>query len=96
MTVYACLIDGELHGVYDLLPKDWNGVINFNSKALFDKQMMRENGFVKIIRDTTTYNPETHKMSDWPTYTIQDGEVYEHRAIIPIDQPDPCPPNRNI
>ena len=91
MTVYAHLLNGELQGVYDLLPEKWgNPVIdNFHLKCKVDVNFMRENGFVKIIRDTTPLNAETHKMSDFPTYTVENGEVYEHREILEIPPPSP-------
>lgn len=92
MTVYANLVDGELRGQYDLLPKTWNGIENFHLKCAVDPVFMRENGFVKIIRDTTPFNPDTHKMSDFPWYTVESGEVIEHRDIfelpsVPNDTP---------
>lgn len=92
MTVYANLVDGELRGQYDLLPKTWNGIENFHLKCAVDPVFMRENGFVKIIRDTTPFNPYTHKMSDFPWYTVENGEVIEHRDIfelplVPNDTP---------
>jgi hypothetical protein len=83
MTVYANLVDGELRGRYDLLPKTWNDHEHFHLKCAVDENFMRANGFVKIIRDTRSYDPATHKMSDSMTYTVVDGEVYEHREIIP-------------
>ena len=91
MTVYANLVDGEVKGVYDLLPKTWNGITKFDITAKLDEHIMRENGFVKIIRDTTPFDPTTHKMSDYLNYTVVDGEVYEHRDIIEIPKPDPAP-----
>lgn len=84
MTVYANLENGVLKGQYDLLPKEWNGHENFHLKCKVDEQFMRDNGFVKIIRDTTPFNPETHKMSDYLMYEVRDGEVYEKRDILPI------------
>lgn len=92
MTVYANLVDGELRGQYDLLPKTWNGIENFHLKCAVDPVFMRENGFVKIIRDTTPFDPTTHKMSDFPWYTVENGEVIEHRDIfelpsVPNDTP---------
>jgi hypothetical protein len=84
MTVYANLVNGELKGQYDLLPKIWNGHENFHLKCAVDENFMRENGFVKIIRDTRPYNPETHKMSDYLSYTVENGQVYEHRDILEI------------
>ena len=87
MTVYANLINGELKGQYDLLPKNWNGHDNFDLKCKVDENFMRENGFVKIVRDTTPFNTTTHKMSDYLNYTVVDGEVYEHREILEIPQP---------
>lgn len=87
MTVYANLVDGEVKGVYDLLPSRWNNIDKFDIEAKLDENLMRENGFVKIIRDTTSYDPATHRMSDFPTYSVVDGEVYEHREITPIPVP---------
>lgn len=87
MTVYANLVDGEVKGVYDLLPQNWNGIDKFDIKSKLDENVMIENGFVKIVRDTTSYNPETHKMSDFPWYTVENGQVIEHRDILEIPQP---------
>ncbi len=87
MTVYANLVDGEVKGVYDLLPKTWNEIDNFHLKCKVDENFMRENGFVKIIRDTTPFNTETHKMSDYLLYTVENGEVIEHRDILEIPAP---------
>jgi hypothetical protein len=84
MTVYANLVDGELKGVYDLIPKEWEGIDNFHLKCKVDENFMKENGFVKIVRDTTPFNSETHKMSDFPWYTVENGEVIEHRDILEI------------
>ncbi len=84
MTVFANLVNGEVKGVYDLLPKEWNGIDKFDIKAKLDENLMRENGFVRIVRDTTPDNPETHKMSDFPYYTVENGEVIEHRDITEI------------
>ena len=94
MTVYANLIGGEIKGVYDLLPKNWNGNDNFDLKCKVDENFMRENEFVKIIRDTTEFNPATHKMSDYLNYTVENGEVYEHRDIleIPVPSAEEIPP----
>lgn len=89
MTVYANLVDGEVKGVYDLLPVNWNGIIDFRSKATADESIMLENGFVKIVRDTTAYNPSTHKMSDFPYYTVENGQVIEHRDILELPPENP-------
>jgi len=87
MTVYANLVKGELVGTYDLLPKTWNGIDNFDLKAKVDESFMNENEFVKIIRDTTEYDVTTHKMSDYLSYTVENGQVIEHRDIIEIPEP---------
>lgn len=79
MTVYANVVDDEVKGVYDLIPKFWNGQNNFNILCNNDAEFMRNNGFVKIIRDTTAYDVSTHRMSDFPTYSVSNGDVYEHR-----------------
>lgn len=91
MTVYANLVNGEIRGVYDLLPQTWNDIENFHLKCKVDQDFMRQNEFVKIIRDTTPYDPATHKMSDYLMYTVENGEVYEHRDILEIPQPPPEP-----
>jgi hypothetical protein len=87
MTVYANLVGGEVKGVYDLLPKEWNGNDNFDLKCKVDENFMRENEFVKIVRDTTPFDVTTHKMSDYLNYTVEDGVVYEHRDILEIPEP---------
>lgn len=87
MTVYAHVLNGELQGVYDLLPKEWGDITNFDSKCKIDPEFMRQNDFVKIVRDKTPFNPETHRMSDYPWYTVENGEVIEHRDIIELDIP---------
>lgn len=92
MTVYANVVDDEVKGVYDLIPKFWNGQNNFNILCNNDAEFMRNNGFVKIIRDTTAYDVSTHRMSDFPTYSVSNGEVYEHREITII--PPVVPPSR--
>ena len=93
MTVYAILVNDEIKGVFDLLPTDFNGIDRFDLKCLIDENLMRENGFVKIVRDKTPFNPQTHKMSDFPWYTVENGEVIEHRDIIEIPPPEPEPVN---
>lgn len=97
MTVYANLVNGELKGVYDLIPKQWNEHDNFHLKCKVDENFMRENGFVKIIRDVTQYDPTTHRMSDFPWYTVENGEVIEHRDLIelppqPVEESPPQEP----
>ena len=87
MTVYANLVDGEVKGVYDLLPKHWNGISNFDIAAGADENIMHENGFVRIVRCNPEYNSETHKLSDFPTYTVENGQVIEHREILEIPIP---------
>lgn len=90
MTVYAHLLNGELQGVYDLLPDEWNGITGFRSKCLADPSFMNNNNFVKIVRESTPYDESTHKYSDWPTYTVSNGQVLEHREIIliPVSPPE--------
>ena len=91
MTVYANLVDGELKGVYDVIPQVWNGITDFHGRAMADEVFMKENGFVKIVRDTTKFNKETHKMSDFPWYTIENNYVVEHRDILEIPPSEPEP-----
>ena len=83
MTVYANLVDGEVKGVYDILPKTWNNILNFDIKARLDRELMTKNNFVEIERDKTDFDPRTHKMSDFPTYFVKNGVVFESREILP-------------
>ena len=83
MTVYANLVDGEVKGVYDILPKTWNNILNFDVKARLDRELMSKNNFVEIERDKTDFDPRTHKMSDFPTYFVRNGVVFESREILP-------------
>lgn len=87
MTVYANLVDGEVKAVYDLLPSTWQDIEEFDKKCLSDSEFMHQNNFRKIVRDTTSYNPETHRMSDFPWYTVEDDQVIEHRDITEIPEP---------
>ena len=82
MTVYAVLVDGEVKGVFDLLPKTWNNILNFDVKARLDRELMSKNNFVEIERDKTDFDPRTHKMSDFPTYFVRNGVVFESREIL--------------
>lgn len=92
MTVYANLVDGQVKGVYDLIPASWNGIEDFRAKAQADESLMIENGIVKIVRDTTSFDPATHRMSDFPYYTVEDGQVFEHRDISEIPPAEPEAP----
>lgn len=82
MTVYANLVDNEVKGVYDLIPKFWNGINQFDIRCQSDAEFMKQNNFVKIIKQDYQYNPTTHKLSDFPTYTVENDQVIEHREIL--------------
>lgn len=96
MTVYANLVDGEVKGVYDLIPKFWNGINNFNIRCQNDPQFMIDNNFVKITKLEYNYDPNTHYLSDFPTYTVQGNSVIENRAIIEKIEQIPEPPSREL
>jgi len=87
MTVYANLVDNEVRGVYDLLPSTWEGIEDFDKRCLVDELFMQQHNFVKIVRDNTSYNTDTHRMSDFPWYTVDNGQVVEHRDILEITIP---------
>jgi len=82
MTVYANLVDGQVRGVYDLIPKFWDGINNFDIKCQNDAQYMKDNNFVKIVKPQYQYNSETHQLSDFPTYLVENDQVVEQRAIL--------------
>ena len=87
MTVYANIIGSEIKGVYDLLPPKWNGHDNFDTKCKDDVEFMRNNGFVKITKLQCQYDSNTHKLSDFPTYRIENNEVIEERELLLIPEP---------
>jgi hypothetical protein len=82
MTVYANLVDGQVRGVYDLIPKFWDGINNFDVRCQSDPQFMTDNNFVKIIKLQYQYNSETHRLSDSPTYRVENDQVIEQREIL--------------
>lgn len=86
MTVYANLVDGKVKGVYDLIPKFWNGINNFNILCQQDPEFMKSNGFTRIVRDNTVYNHDTHYILDI-NYTVEGDTVYEHLNILSKPSP---------
>lgn len=89
MTVYANLVDGQVLGVYDLIPRFWNNINNFDIKCQNEADYMRDNGFVKITKPQYVYDTATQKLSDFPTYRVENGEVIEQREILTIEIPPP-------
>lgn len=95
MTVYANIVNNEIVGVYDLLPSSWNGHDNFNTKCLEDTNFMKSNGFVKIVKQQYEFNSSTHKLSEFPTYRLEDGEVIEERELLLLPESIPEPTETN-
>jgi hypothetical protein len=82
MTVYANLVDGQVRGVYDLIPKFWDGINNFDVRCQNDEQYMRDNNFVKIVKSQYQYDSDTHYLSDFPSYRVENNQVIEQREIL--------------
>lgn len=83
MTIFANLVEGEVKGVYDLLPKFWNGINNFDIRCQLEPEFMQQNNFVKIIKPQVVYDSQTHYLSDFPTYRVENNQVIEQREILP-------------
>jgi hypothetical protein len=82
MTVYANLVEGEVKGVYDLIPKFWDGINQFDIRCQNDEQYMRDNNFVKIVKSQYQYDSDTHYLSDFPSYRVENNQVIEQREIL--------------
>lgn len=88
MANYAYVLDGKIEGVYDLLPKNWKNISNFN--ALNDEEIENFNWY-KLTKVVPDYDSTTQKLSD-PIFTVSEGVVYETYTIIDLPPPPPPPP----
>jgi len=55
---------------------------------ILDKNFMFKNAFENIISDTRSYNPETHKMSDYLSYAVENSEVIQDIVVDYSDKLD--------
>lgn len=93
MANFAHVENGNIVGVYDLLPKNWKNISNFFVLEN-DEDTLRSHGWYKLIKVTPTgFNNSIHKL-DNPRQWFENGAAYETYEIfaLPSNLPPPSPP----
>jgi hypothetical protein len=80
MANYAHIVDGNIEGVYDLIPNNWKNISNFY--ALTEEERLSF-GWYTLVKAYPEYNPETQKI-DNPRQYFTDGVAYETMDIIEL------------
>lgn len=80
MANYAHIVDGNIQGVYDLIPDNWKNISNFY--ALTDEERLSL-GWYPLVKNYPEYNPETQKI-DNPRQYFADGIAYETMDVIEL------------
>lgn len=80
MANYAHVVDGNIQGVYDLIPENWRNISNFY--ALTDEERVSL-GWYKLVKAYPEYDPETQKI-DNPRQYFTDGVAYETMDVIEL------------
>lgn len=80
MANYAHVVDGNIEGVYDLIPVNWKNTSNFYVLTDEERQAM---GWYVLVKAYPEYNPETQKL-DNPRHYFTDGVAYETMEIIEL------------
>lgn len=83
MANYAHVVDGNIEGVYDLIPNNWKNISNFY--ALTDEERVAL-GWYTIVKAYPDYNPETQKL-DNPRQYFTEGVAYETMDIFELPRP---------
>ena len=89
MANYAYVKNGQIVGVYDYLPQNWENISNFNT--LNDWTYYNYLGWQQIIKDIPVYNPATQKI-DFDKHVLINGIVHEQYKIINLPVAPPPPP----
>jgi|APGre2960657404_1045060.scaffolds.fasta_scaffold224802_1 hypothetical protein len=80
MANYAHVVDGNIEGVYDLIPNNWKNISNFH---VFTEEERLSVGWYTLVKAYPEYNPETQKI-DNPRQYFSDGVAYETMDIIEL------------
>lgn len=80
MANYAHVVDGNIEGVYDLIPNNWRNISNFF--ALTDEERVSL-GWYTIVKSYPEYNTETQKL-DNPRQYFSNGVAYETMDIVEL------------
>lgn len=79
MANYVVIENGEITEKYDLLPKSWRNISNFNFLSRDERKAL---GWLDVVKDHVTVNPDHTKyyLSD-PVYIIQENSVTERVTL---------------
>ena len=80
MANYAHVVDGNIEGIYDLIPDNWRNISNFY--ALTEEERLSV-GWYTLVKTYPDYNPETQKL-DNPRQYFSDGVAYETMDVIEL------------
>lgn len=90
MANYAHVENGQITGVYDLLPINWQNVSNLQALSE-DKDALQSLGWVEITKIETSYNEYTQRLGN-PIHNIVDGQVVETMEVINLPPYEPIQP----
>lgn len=90
MANYAHIEDGQITGVYDLLPINWRNVSNFTALAE-DPDTLRQLGWVEVKKVEPEYNEYTQRLGN-VVHSVEDGEVIETFEVFNLPAIEPVAP----
>jgi hypothetical protein len=90
MANYAHIEDGQITGVYDLLPINWRNVSNFAALAE-DPDTLRQLGWVEVKKVEPEYNEYTQRLGN-VVHFVEDGEVIETFEVFNLPAIEPVAP----
>jgi hypothetical protein len=89
MANYAHIENGEITGVYDLLPDNWRNISNFS--ALNDPAFIESLGWRTIVKETPEYNLDKQTLG-FPSYRVENNTVIETIEVIDLSPYVPVEP----
>lgn len=89
MANYAHIENGEITGVYDLLPDNWRNISNFS--ALNDPAFLESLGWRTIVKETPEYDLDKQALG-LPSYRVENNTVIETIEVINLPTYQPVAP----
>jgi hypothetical protein len=80
MANYAHVVDGNIQGVYDLIPDNWKNISNF---FVLTEEERLALGWYTLVKNYPEYDPETQKI-DNPRHYFSGGVAYETMDVIDL------------
>lgn len=91
MANYAYVENGQIVGIYDILPQNWRNVSNLPVFAVDYPIEFKGLGWRIIQKITPQYDPETQKLGDHYHY-IENDDIYENQHVVTLPEPTPPEP----